>query len=396
MFFRFTFCFLIALSSIQSRSADQKIVTVEDQKTIVQAIAQLPCDLQVKIFSQYIDIFSQYREVKTYPEKSMHDSTISLFSTKGCSSVDSLLRPWIDARDAGPQISIKRGTIGECVYTLNVDEPKNILFTGYNKNNFGCVVFNTAEQSSVVVLDPYCLPERKSFIASLWGTEIGSEYHKSSGFGSLIDGVVTALILHEQENRIAYVVYNYATGKPQLRIGELAIKNPKEGYLALLSTVTDFAILELSFGCKKLVHFGEQSYGLVTTCGQFKFAEQQDKQIQIYDQQHGALRFKNIAVNRERTDIKNGTLRCALLTKEGELFIADLWTFKKPTLLYAQNVPDHEYVQNIYYEDDEFKIAYHDVENPQLITKVDVYQDNYIFHWVRAFTRQYQKELAQQ
>ena len=44
----------------------------------------------------------------------------------------------------------------------------------------------------------------------------------------------------------------------------------------------------------------------------------------------------------------------------------------------------------------EFSIVYHDLEDSQLINTMDLYTDNYLLLWLRAFKKQYADNLLQE
>jgi hypothetical protein len=305
---------------------------------------------------------------------------------------DNVLRVYVSGNNRETKLSIYRFNKVCCGYMpCNFGNFPNFSFEGFNNNKMGVFVCSSrAHKSSIVVLDPgLMLTPNGVTNYSLWGIEIGSDFHKSYGYGSFIDGSITALALHTDDNIIAFSVYNPRTKNSCIRIASIDFERRQAGR-APRSVVSDHASCVQSYACQKIVHFGQQYYGLVTCDGFFKFFERRRKSIIIHDQKHGTLRFKDLAINREHTDIRSRKFRCALLSDKGDLYSADLWSLKKPTLLYVDTIPDVNLVQNIYYEGDELKVVYHVPGDPQIIAKIDKYKDNFIMLWLKACIHQYE------
>lgn len=157
---------------------------------------------------------------------------------------------------------------------------------------------------------------------------------------------------------------------------------------------------ESSKAIEKTVCFGNNIFACIKDDNTLNFFSLKNGSI-TYFLDSPRICFKNIAVN-PSFENKNGfRYRFAVQgpvkeDKTADIYVCDLSECYKPTLFYTHTIPNADCVKNFYYEHDEIRVAYHDAENTNLITRIDLYKDNFTALWFGYMMRHYGREKKTQ
>ena len=244
------------------------------------------------------------------------------------------------------------------VFRIGNNTGDHIVFDGLNNKNMG-IVFIYREQSNSFT--SYCLYKNRTMnIESRWASLCNSGYPISCVLDKKKD---TFLLLTKDQN--------------QHSIDICRINAQNCNFKSLTK-------LALNYSISKVASFGNNIYGMLTEDGQFKTVvyDADHNQLSVNNQQHGATRFKHIAVNSAYVNERNFRPRFALLTvpdvkNQAKLFVCDLREFEEPTLLLAHTVSDAHRVGSFYYKGSALRLMYHDATDPMRISCSTIFSDNF-------------------
>lgn len=380
-------CFYLSLTVFSHQAADLK--------KMFDDILQLPQELQCMILSQchrhqykHVHREKQHADNDAEPEYPLLPSSLAgtlerlkdkyqefnqnTYVAKNIYYVDYNIPKLVIQPDvAGEHLEVNHRCEGDHYHQQSINKQTYCLFDGYNINKTGIILHSK---------------DSKTYVLMISKEMCRCCFHCDHNTATL-DGVCSSLALHKDADRVILCTESHVVGHSfMLQLCDFTYKHTNPG--CEKTQLTKCASADIPFKCKKIAHLDKGMYVAITDTGDFKIIEHAGKTFKIYNQQHKNITFKNCAVNKDHTNLSQGKFCCALLSDTGDLYIADLWNLSKPTLLYAYTIPDVDLVHNIYYKNDEFSIVYHDLNDPRLITAMDVYTDNHGLRWLRAYTKQ--------